>query len=487
MQLITQILSLILNMHINRSLGTENLGLLSLINAFFTFAIIISNGNIFVSTSRFVAEERGKENGNPGKIFRYSLIFSLTLSLASAIAVFVFAEPVSINIIKHEDSSKAIRLLAFSLPLAALSSCIKGYFNAYRKVMIPAVSETAAFLVRALIMGMSAVYFIPERILTIYSALSLSIIFSETTGLMILVFFAARQKNKKSNYPTISFPKYVLGLVPVILNSYIPCILSTANDALVPFTLKQSGCSTADALSKYGLFEAVVLPVLFFPSMVVSCLSSILVPEISKHRAGGKTVQNLDLISSVISTAVTYSLFTVSILVMYGKQIGMLAGHDEYAGKMVMMLAPVVPFIYLEIVLEGIIKGLGKHSFSSLNYLAEYVIRISALLVFTPLTGFYGIAISYYLSNIICNISRIVLISRTLDIKFSLKSYIAVPLTAIIFSWQLTTIIRHFTGFDRLGEIPEIAVYTVTSLVLYLFFLKLIRQVIETKSGFCYN
>ena len=60
-QFVTQIISLILNVYINKNLGTENLGLMSLINAFFTFAIIISNGNIFVSSSRFISEEIGKK------------------------------------------------------------------------------------------------------------------------------------------------------------------------------------------------------------------------------------------------------------------------------------------------------------------------------------------------------------------------------------------------------------------------------------------
>ena len=103
MQLTTQILSLILNIFITRMLGSENLGLMSLIYAFFTFAIIISNGNIFVSTSRFVAEEKGKKEGCPQKIFRYSLTFSLILSITSAVIVFITARPISTNIIKNPE------------------------------------------------------------------------------------------------------------------------------------------------------------------------------------------------------------------------------------------------------------------------------------------------------------------------------------------------------------------------------------------------
>ena len=84
------------------------------------------------------------------------------------------------------------------------------------------------------------------------------------------------------------------------------------------------------------------------------------------------------------------------------------------SGKIVKILSPVVPLIYLEIVLESILKGLGKHGFSSINYVAEYIVRISTLLICVPLFHFYGIVISYYASNIIGNVSRIIKVSNVI-------------------------------------------------------------------------
>ena len=78
-----------------------------------------------------------------------------------------------------------------------------------------------------------------------------------------------------------------------------------------------------------------------------------------------------------------------------------------------------VPFIYMEIVLEALIKGMGLQGFSSLNYLAEYVIRISAVLILVPRIGFLGIAVSYYASNVFGNISRLVKILRHTGVRFA--------------------------------------------------------------------
>ena len=80
----------------------------------------------------------------------------------------------------------------------------------------------------------------------------------------------------------------------------------------------------------------------------------------------------------ILEQTVSYALFIVLLIGQFGTQIGMLLGGNSFTGQILCKMAPVVPFIYLEIVLEGILRGLGKQNFSSLNYLAEYTVRISA-------------------------------------------------------------------------------------------------------------
>ena len=48
------------------------------------------------------------------------------------------------------------------------------------------------------------------------------------------------------------------------------------------------------------------------------------------------------------------------IRLIFGNEIGILLDGGEIAGIMIGVIAPVIPFIYLEIVLEAIIKGLER-------------------------------------------------------------------------------------------------------------------------------
>ncbi|HCR74254.1 MAG TPA: polysaccharide biosynthesis protein, partial [Ruminococcus sp.] len=134
-QIFLQVLALMLNIFITRELGASSVGVTSLIYSFFGFISVISNGNIFVCVSRFAAEEIGKPNGNPERIFSYSIIFCMALSITAAVSVFIFAGTLGEHFLKTPDSVIPIRIMSVCLPISALTSCIKGYFNAYRKVV----------------------------------------------------------------------------------------------------------------------------------------------------------------------------------------------------------------------------------------------------------------------------------------------------------------------------------------------------------------
>ena len=466
-QLFVQVLSLLLNVFITRKLGSAAMGITALIYSFFGFVTVISNGNIFVSTSRLVSEEIGKKKGNPGKIFSYSLLFSVMLSLSSALIVFFAAESFAVRFLKDSGSVVPIRLLSLSLPLASLGTCMKAYFHAHRKIAVPAIADTAEFLIKSALIAFLTEFFIISNRMSIMTGISVSICVSEIVSCLFMAICFVRFKSNSKNKCSISFKKYLFLVLPIMLNSYITVILSSTNEALVPLTLKQFGNSTAEALGQYGTFEAIILPVLFFPSVLLSCLSCILVPEISRERSAGNEKRVSALIDKVLGQTFSYSIYIASIILLFGNQIGELISGESFAGKFISLLAPVIPFIYLEIILEGILRGLGKHSFSSLNYIAEYIIRISVLLISVPVLGFYGLVLSYYSSNIICNAARIVIAVKTTGFRFKPFSLIVKPVFSIVFATQAARLIMLLFNGKNLDFIPHAVIFSVICGIIY--------------------
>ncbi|NLP26888.1 MAG: oligosaccharide flippase family protein [Clostridiales bacterium] len=483
-QIFLQTLSLLLNIFITRNLGSSTVGIASLIYTFYGFAAVISTGNIFISTSRFVSEEISRETGNPQKIFLYAIFFCISLSISVSSIIFIFSNFLGSQVLKNPNTIYAIKIISFCLPLSALSSCIKGYFHAYRKILIPSASEALEFFIRSGIISFLAVFMVKSDKMSIFSAIAISILISEILGCLFLIisFLKSKVNENTSNKASISFLRFIRLTIPIILNSYIISILSSTNEALLPLTLKQFGNSTNLALSQYGIFEAIILPTIFFPSVVLCCLSCILVPEISRERVANNHLKVSSLIEKTLKQTFIFSIFIVIIMFTYGKDIGIMLSGDAFSGNAIVVLAPVIPFIYLEIILEGILRGLGKHSFSTLNYLVEYIIRISVLLICVPLIGFYGIIISYFASNIICNISRIVIITKTTNYIFDSVDLVLVPAFSAIITWQLGAIFKKIIPISILPTIIEIAIYSIVTGIIYIFINKVIASIKQNQS-----
>ncbi|HAS79266.1 MAG TPA: hypothetical protein DCS38_06275 [Ruminococcus sp.] len=455
-QIFLQVLALMLNIFITRELGASSVGVTSLIYSFFGFISVISNGNIFVCVSRFAAEEIGKPNGNPERIFSYSIIFCMALSITAAVSVFIFAGTLGEHFLKTPDTVIPIRIMSVCLPISALTSCIKGYFNAYRKVVFAAAADLAEFIIRSGATAFLIEFMVIKGRMTVFSAISLSILAGETAVFIFLVSVMHLIKEKGNKGRTdVSFMRFIKLALPITLNSYITVALSSANEALLPITLKQYGNSTETALSQYGMFEAIIIPGIYFPSVILSALSAILIPEISMARGACNSCKVKAIIEKTLRQTVWYSIFSINIMLVCGDEIGtVLSGENNvFAGEMIKLLAFVIPFIYLEIILESIIRATGMQKFSSLNYIAEYMIRISVLLICVPMMGFYGIIISYYSSNIISNISRLIMIMKKTGFAFRPFEVIFMPIMSAVTAWQISSALCRIIPYKAASDI----------------------------------
>lgn len=476
---ILQGLGLILNISISNRLGAASVGIMTLIFSFFGFVMVLANGNIFISTSRFVSEEIGAGNKNVARIMRYSIRFSLCLSGFFAVISFVTADIISVNILKTPSIALSIRIIALSLPLASIGSCIKGYFHAIRQVKVPCIGDCIEFAVKWLLLVVCVVFFL-DKGMNIYLMIAMSICLGEAISCLYFVFMYIGEYNRfsalsESNPNIKKIPAYLKLSLPILISGYVQMIMSSANEALVPYALLKYNDSAEKALSEYGLFEAMIIPVIFFPAVVLSSLSNIIIPEVARENSAKNYTKLKCLISDVFSKSFTYAFFIAGIMFSQGKNIGyLICPYDSLVGNTLVRLCPVIPFIYLEIVLEGILKGIGKQNFSTVNSLCEYIIRILCVIIFVRICGFTGVLISYYASNIYSNIVRIIVVCRTTRLKFSLMDYLVKPFAVCLFCQQLAAVTINL--IKPVNLILTVIIYICSSIILYL-----ILQIINIK------
>lgn len=429
--------SLLLNVWLTHRIGSATVGIVALTGSFFQLAAVAANGNSFLCTSRFVSEELGKPNGNPNRVLGYAIGFCLLLGIPISALIFCSAEPLSLRFLKSADLAAAIRIFTLILPLGGVCSCLKGYLNAVCRVADPAICDIVECLSRCGVLMLLLQLQSVHTNASVCMAMAYSTGCSTILGFFCLLWFCWRSRLPRTGTCSLSFGRYIHAAIPVLFGGCLTAALSSTNDALIPVTLRQAGNSTELALSQFGTFEAIVIPVLFFPSTILCALSGILITEAARATAANNQAHLQRLTKAVIQKTLQLSIFIAAGLLLYGNLIGTLLDGGALAGHLIRLLAPVVPFIYLEIVLEALLKGMGQQSFSSLNYLAEYTIRIAIVLVCIPKFGFYGIVLSYYASNVCGNCFRLWKTCKTARIRFSFWSDVGFPLFAAALAFQV--------------------------------------------------
>lgn len=418
MQLALDSAALLLNVFITREIGTSAIGIFSLMGSFLGLAGILSNGNAFLCMSRLISEEIGKSGGSPVKVLFHGLKLCLIMSAGVSLLTVLAAEPLSSRFFSGAEVSGAVKLMPFALVSGAAASCFKGYFNACRRASSAAVGDIFEFAVKAAVMVALTLMQPVHTEATVCRIMITSIIAGNLSSLAFMLAMFIRHRPARTGKASLTFGGYVAAAVPIMGGGILTAALGSANDALIPVCLRQYGDSQEQALSLFGIFEAIVIPTLFFPSVVLCSMSGMIVSESARAAAAGNRERIQSLTSRLIEYTMIYAVFASAVLLRFGGTIGELLGGGSLAGGLISVIAPVVPFIYMEIVLEALIKGMGLQGFSSLNYLAEYVIRIAAVLILVPVIGFWGIAVSYYASNVFGNISRLVKILRHTGVRF---------------------------------------------------------------------
>lgn len=447
MQLFLDTASLLLNAFITRRLGASAMGVLTLTGTFLGLAGIVSNGNAYLCTSRLISEEFGKEHSSPEKVLSYGIRLCLILSVSVSAVIEVFAGTIGEKFFNSSEIASDIRLMPAALISGAAASCLKGYFNASRRSSVTAVGDILEFVIRCGVIVAAALTAGAVSEATVCGIMISGIIAGNVFSLLYFTVMYLRRDRRPGGKCSLDFRGYAAFAFPIMGGGILTAVLSSTNDALIPVCLRQYGDSAGEALSLFGIFEAIVIPALFFPSVILCSMSGIIVSETARAAAAGNKERIKSLAGRLTELTLIFAIFVSAVMIRFGRPVGEILGGGRLAGNMISAIAPVVPFIYMEIVLEAMIKGMGLQGFSSLNYLAEYAVRITVVLIAVPRLGFAGIAASYYASNIIGNAARYIKLSRAAGCGFHPVRTIVLPAAyAFMTMCASELIIRILTG-----------------------------------------
>lgn len=420
--------------YVSNAIGAEGMGLHQLIFSVYTFASALASSGIGIATTRLVSEHIGAGGKSAvKKILSRTLGVSIALGVFSCVLMYSCADIAALYWLKDERAALSLRILSFGLPFMAVSSCLKGYFMARRKASTPSNSQLFEQLIR-----IAVVVFLLSRVdagdlSQACAAVVTGNALSEVGACLYIYIGYLRDKHGLADLhkaPNRILRKMSYIGIPVALSSYLNTILHTVENIMVPDALTRYTLSKEASLSQFGMLKGMALPVLFFPSSFLGALSTLLIPEVSEYGARGQQAALRSTIQRTMFLTIVSSVLIGAVFTVYAYEIGYLFYRDYEVGFYILALAPIIPFMYIESIIAGILNGLNQQAASLRYNVYNSAIRIILILFLVPHFGMNAFLAIMVVSNLFTSCLNMRQLFSVTGLGIEWGKWVAKPLLA---------------------------------------------------------
>lgn len=401
-------------------IGAQGMGLYQLITTVYNLFLTLATAGIGVAATRMITEELALSGGRRiGSLCKKLLFAALALGLIAGALEFFLADFSATRWLGDQRAAPALRVLAFSLPIVAVTGCLQGYFMARRQVGLTTGAQMAEQLLR---MGL-IIAILPAALRLGLGEACAAVVLAGTvaeffSGAMVWQGYRRdlrRVQGREKPQRAAGVWRRLLEIAaPVAATRYVGSGLRTLENVMVPGCLAVYTASREAALEQFGALKGMAMTVLFFPFSFLATLSTLLLPEITEAYAQGRKALLERLISRTILITVTVSVLMGGLFTLFAEELGETLYHDGQVGFFIRVLGPVAPFMYLESMVDGILKGLNQQLSTFRYSVWDSAARIVLIAVLVPRFGMKGFLFVMLLSNLftgMLNLRRLLVVT----------------------------------------------------------------------------
>lgn len=374
-------------------IGASGMGLYQLIFSIFYLGITACTSGFGLAMTRLVAEGRGSK----GCILR-CLCLALSLSLAALSVLYFGAGFISEHFIRSPLAVRPLQILALGLPFIACCASLKGYFFALRNTVIPVLGEFweqgVTIVVSILLLDHSALP--PLESLMIGSTLGevASIIY------IVPIFLHYTHKHGMAKNCDGITGRIIHIAGPMLAGSFLRNGLGSAENVLIPIGLQKNGAGGVAALAQYGVMQGMVMPILFFPMSLISSAAMLLIPEIAEATAGKNPHSVQRSAEYAFRCTLLFGFPTAAIFIVFANELGTMLFGSQQASEILRIMAPLAPLMYVDNVVDNLLKGLDQQMYSLKVNLCDSVMRVALIAIFIPQFGIRAYLVILFASEI---------------------------------------------------------------------------------------
>lgn len=361
--LLIRLISLVFQVFLEKHLGAAGLGLLQLISTVGVMAGTVGASGVRVAAMYLTAEEFGHRRlAGVRQAVTSCLRYGLVISCAAGAALFLLADILAQHWLQDSRAVLSLQVMGLLLPFSCLCGIMTGYYTACARIgkliIIEITERLASVLLTAGLLLTWAKGDLSRACCAVVLGSSLG------AALDFVLLYSGYRRDLRTELQGSAAPgmwQRLLRLcVPLALNDYLRTGLNTVEQFLIPYGLAQYGASQEGALSVYGTIHGMVFPVLMFPAAILYALSDLLVPELSRSRAIGAQRRIEGLTERCLGLCAGFSAAVAGLLLINGPELGQLIYGSAGAGTYLRLFAPMVLILYLDAIVDGMLKGLAE-------------------------------------------------------------------------------------------------------------------------------
>lgn len=377
----TKVLGMIIKIVLTRTIGTEGIGLYSMIMPTFMLLNSIAQMGLPTALNVLIANEKY----NTKNLVFTAIIISLSIDILIIIFLIFSSNYLSINLLNNSRLSNSFLSIGFVLPFITISNCLRSYFFAKQRMYPHVITNIIEDLVKLIFIIIGMPFFITKGIEYAVAFVILSNIFCELSSIIIFIFLIPNFKCKKSDLkPNINNTKELLKIaIPTTGSRLIGSIGYFLEPIIVTYVLIKIGYSNNFIVNEYGIINGYVMQLVLLPSFFTAAISQALIPIVSKNYSNG----NYKYIGKKVKQAVFCSLLigipATIIFELFPENLLGLLFKTNKGVEYIKVIAPICLLHYIQSPISSTLQAMNSARISMMGTFIGMILRTLSLFIFS--------------------------------------------------------------------------------------------------------
>ena len=213
-----------------------------------------------------------------------------------------------------------------------------------------------------------------------------------------------------------------------------------------------------------------------FANVLIGSFSGLLIPEFSRLLAGKNYNRLKTVCDTIFKITFVFSICVTGIFILFANEISLMVYESIEAGKWIRILAPLIFFMYIDNIIDNMLKGINEQVSVMLCNILDLVVTISIIFFVVPNMGMYGYILSIFVSELLNFTISSIQLKKKINYSINLKKFILAPILACLFSYLLIQLVYlNFSSFF-LNTIINIVLFVLFYLSFMVVFEKIVGR-----------